>query len=476
MIATLFGPGTVPWLLRHDLRLAGRDMRAAGRRRARTAFTVLTVVVALLHLIGFLAAPTLARLHDEVRAGVLLTGSVAAAGAFALFLSKSISEATDALHQRGDLDLLLSSPLPMRRVLITRLLAIAVMAAFLPIVLVLPLVNGMLLRGHLAWIGVYPVLGSLSLTAASAGAALTFGLLAWIGPRWTVLAARVLATLFGAASFLIAQARFLTPDATRAAIWRAVADSGASGPVWWPARALLGEPWPMLALAALAVVAALAVGAALGRAYASGVVGRTARAGTARDATLARRFGGGAWAALLRKETLLLLRHPGLGTQLFYQFIFLVPGVIAVTHAVPDGTAATPVGVVMLTVMMTGRISRIVAAAPFESDPSAALAASAPVPAGWAARAKLLVTGAMLAVIVGLSLFSVYQQLPRALPAATIASVAAAGTRLWLAAAQPRSLRREGMQGRLSVRGNVLFGVLLDIFWAALGVALSFFV
>ena len=48
----------------------------------------------------------------------------------------------------------------MRRVLATRLLAIAVIAGFLPILLVMPMVNGMVLRGYVAWIGVYPVLAA----------------------------------------------------------------------------------------------------------------------------------------------------------------------------------------------------------------------------------------------------------------------------------------------------------------------------
>ena len=167
--SALLAPGGVLWLLRHDLRLAGRDLRAAGKRQRRTVGTVLLAVVALLHLLGFAMAPMLARLHETDRARALLVGSFALAGAFALFLSKAISEATDALFQRGDLDLLLSSPLPMRRVLTSRLLAIAVNAGFLPLLLVVPLVNGMVLRGEFAWIGVYPVLASLSVVAAAGG-------------------------------------------------------------------------------------------------------------------------------------------------------------------------------------------------------------------------------------------------------------------------------------------------------------------
>ena len=207
----------------------------------------------ILHLVGFLAAPMLAHLHESAQADLLLTGSVAMGGAFTLFLSKAISEAVDALYQRGDLDLLLSSPLPMRRVLTTRLLAIAVVAGFLPILVIVPLVNGMVLHGQFAWAGAYPVLASLALTASAAGAGITFGLLAWIGPHWTRFGARALATLFGAVSFLSTQANFLVPAQMRHAVWQSLRPGEMpAGLQWYPARAALGEKMPMLALAILA--------------------------------------------------------------------------------------------------------------------------------------------------------------------------------------------------------------------------------
>jgi ABC-2 type transport system permease protein len=476
-----FGPGSVPWLLRHDLRLAGRGMRATGTRGGAVAATVLLITIAVLHLLGFAAAPALSALHDRFRADAMLTGSIALACLFALFLSKSITEATEALYQRGDLDLLLSSPLPMRRVLATRLLAIAVIAAFMPILLVLPMANGMVLRGYLAWIGVYPVLGGLSLTAAAAGAGLTFGLLAWLGPRWTTFAARALATLFGAASFLFAQIRFLMSDSTRKAVWQAMlpAANGTGGwfgsPGWWPARALMGEALPMLAMAALGVAAVIGVSAALGQAYGSGVMGHLA-AGRATPAAglAAGRFRRGQFAALLRKEWLLLLRHPGLGAQLFYQFIFLVPGTIALLQIGEATGSRSSAGVVFLTAMMTGRIARVIAVGPFETDDAAALAATAPVPFRDTVRAKLIVTAALLALVIGASLAGVWMQKPAALPAATLASIAAAITRVRLSMARPRQLRRAGLQGRLPGHAGGVLGVMIDLAWGFGGALLSF--
>jgi ABC-2 type transport system permease protein len=475
--AALAPPGSTLWLLGHDLRLAGRDIRAAGAGRSLVVAGILGTTVVLLHLIGFLAAPMLAALHATARGDLLLTGSIAMGGAFTLFLSKAISEAVDALYQRGDLDLLLSSPLPMRRVLTTRLLAIAVVAGFLPILLIVPLVNGMVLRGQFAWAGAYPVLASLALTASAAGAAITFGLLAWIGPRWTRFAARAMATLFGAASFLTTQAGTLLPNQMRLSVWHTLLpDQVPYGVQWWPARAVLGEPMPMLALGALGACAVLLASAGLGQVYGAGVLNARTPAASLGGGAISMRFPAGAFGALVTKEWRLLRRHPGLAAQVFYQFVFLVPGAIALMRmgaATQGSPGGMPGGVVFLTALMTGRIAKILAAGPYEADHAAALAATSPVDTRLLARAKLLVTMAALAVIGGLPLVAIAVRLPHAFPAACVACTGAASTRVWLAATGEKVMKKRGMRGRLSMTSDGLLGVIIDIAWGIAGAVLS---
>jgi ABC-2 type transport system permease protein len=469
---SLVTPGSTLWLLGHDLRLAGRDMRAAGRGRSNVVASVLLITIVLLHVIGFLTAPLLARLHDANRTDLLLVLSISVGGAFTLFLSKAISESVDALYQRGDLDLLLSSPMPMHRVLVTRLLSISVIAGFLPILLVVPLVNGMVLRGQFAWVGTYPVLAALALTAAALGATMTFGLLAVLGPRWTRLAARALATLFGALSFLATQAHLLLPTGTQDTLWRWLTPGASAGwPQWWPARALLGEFWPMLALLLCGVGAVALVSRGLGHVYATGVLNTLSLPRGGSKAGVERRFRGSQRAALIRKEALLLLRHPGLSAQVFYQFLFLVPGSIALTRlGGPHG--GTQAGVVFLTALMTGRIAKILVAPPFEADQAQALTTTAPVSAGALFQAKLAVSLVALLIVGGLPLVGIGLRLPRLLPAAILSSTGAAATRLLLAARRPATLRRPGMQGRMPASADGLLGVIIDVGWGYIGLLL----
>ncbi len=477
------GPGSTLWLIGHDLRLTARDMRATGAGR-RTAFvTVLGSVIVILHVMGFLAAPVLARLNHGCGAAAaphascgdaLLTFTVILSGAFTLFVSKAITEATDSLHQRADLDLLLTSPLPPGRVLMTRLFAIAVIAGFLPIIVILPLVDGMVLRGRFAWVGFYPVLLALALTAASFGAALTYGLLAWVGPRWTRLLARALATAFGAAAFLFTQARMLVPEQTRRHVWTALAPGPADQGwevQWWPARAALGSPVPIAFLLLVAAAAVLATSHLLGRAHGSGVIGTGPVAAHGSAATGQLRFRAGQRLALLEKECRLLRRHPGVMAQTFYQFVFLVPGVIALSR-LGDGKQAGAGGVVFLTTLMAGRISRVLSVPPFEADQAAELAAGSPVAKTAVLRTKLAVASLALLVVTGLPLAGILWRLPYAFPAAAIGTFGTCATRLWLAATGKQKKARRGLKSRLGLTNDGLLGALIDVAWGVAGVVL----
>jgi hypothetical protein len=190
---------------------------------------------------------------------------------------------------------------------------------------------------------------------------------------------------------------------------------------------------------------------------------------------VARRFGGGLFAVLVRKEWRLLVRHPGLGAQVFYQFVFLVPGAVALMNLGDTGWHSAA-GVVFLTAMMTGRITKILVAGPFEADQAAALAVTSPVPQHLVFRAKVVVTVAALAVVGGLPVVGIGLKLPQALPTTCIACAAAASTRMWLALSRPKQLRRAGMQGRLQPSTDGILGVIIDIGWGIFGAVLTFLI
>ena len=124
--------GSVPWLLAHEVRLAWRGMDGkSGEKKSglsgSKAVLILLVGVGLLGLVG--GGVGLAFLVWQFPVGpgpmaaLIVTGAMGAV--LTLMLTHAINASVQALYQRGDLDLLLSSPLKPRVVLTVRLVAIA---------------------------------------------------------------------------------------------------------------------------------------------------------------------------------------------------------------------------------------------------------------------------------------------------------------------------------------------------------------
>ena len=106
--------------------------------------------------------------------------------------------AVDAFYQRGDLDLLLASPVSPVRILTVRAIAIAVNPALLFWALATPFLLPAAVLGHPELLAVYPVIGAMALLATAAGLALAIFLFRVIGPRRTRTVAQVLGAVIGA--------------------------------------------------------------------------------------------------------------------------------------------------------------------------------------------------------------------------------------------------------------------------------------
>jgi ABC-2 type transport system permease protein len=176
---------------------------------------------------------------------------------FSLSLSFTLSQAVQVFYARGDLDLLLSSPLPARRVLAVRCLAMAVASIALYLLLATPVLAVVVGFGHWRWLNVYPVLVSVGLLATSLGLVLAMALFALLGPQRTRTVSQILAAFLGAGFFLAVQLPNMTGDGDSGRLlgfaqrW---IDSDAFSPdgvLAWPARAALGETGPALVMLAL---------------------------------------------------------------------------------------------------------------------------------------------------------------------------------------------------------------------------------
>jgi ABC-2 type transport system permease protein len=457
-------PGSVAWLAGHEFRLAWRDWRsmitAGRRRRGRAIVAILAVFALVMHGIAFAMLPRQIGAGDIDKATLLaITGCLVLS--FSLLLSQSLESVTRAFYARFDLDLILSSPVLARRIFTVRIGIVALSLAAMAALLAAPFVNVLLLRGGWRWLGAYAVVAGLGAAAAACAVALTVALFRTIGPRRTRLVAQIVAAVIGAFFVIVMQAaaimsygslsRFAILESDAVVAHAPEADSL----IWWPARAVLGDPAAMAAVlaASLALLAVVVVMFAprfgahvVAAAGASNPVTRRQRPTAIRPAAPAR--------ALRRKEWTLLLRDPWLASQTLMQLLYLLPPALMLWRSFAAGTAGV-VLVVPVLVMAAGQLAGGLAWLAISGEDAPDLVATAPVPGRQILRAKVeAVMGAvgmifapfLIALAVAAPLTAVIAGLGIA-----IAGAAATTIQLWFRAQAKRShFRRRQTSSRVA--------------------------
>lgn len=328
----MFGPGGVLFLLKHEMLLTWRAFRATGKGRNVRRAIFYTFMTAALGFGGYWAARFLSEVTptpDVFTLGVV--GGVIAI-LFSLMLSQALMLITESLYQRGDLDLLLASPIPQWRVILVRMSAIAINVGLFYLILVAAVCVWLPFFGGWAWIGFAPAILLLTLFATAAALILARILFALIGPKNTRIAAQILGSLIGAAFFIATQIPRFTEDESRAQ---------AMQEVFTAAIPIVGNPASVLSLPAraafglnfdLAIWAAVSLGAFLLAVawYATGFARDAAAiAGLGqrrkRNTRAARNMRSGASPTLVFKEWRLLRRDPLLLSQILLPLLYFFP-------------------------------------------------------------------------------------------------------------------------------------------------------
>jgi ABC-2 type transport system permease protein len=367
-------PGSIAWLLVHELRLGwyGAAVNARGRRRpgvptllAWAAGTVVLHVAAwgLLRKLGpaGMDDPLLA-----VAAAILLY-----AGA-TFMLSTALKASVRALFERGDLDLLLSSPLPSRSIFTVRLLGVTGATAGLFLYLFAPLANVALVLGRPGWLGIYVALGATALLAACVAMLATLSLVRLLGARRTRTLAQVLAAIAGGFLFLLLQWGNLAPDrgaGLPSLLARLLASSalGPASPLWLPGRAALGQLGALLVLAALAAGALVLTVHRTHRFFVKGLqqtAGMPSAAPRRPGASAARPYGfrNNLFDTVVVKEWRLIARDPQLISQVLLQLVYLLPLLLLVVRGDGGPGPGLAAGLTMLCGSLAGALSWIVLA------------------------------------------------------------------------------------------------------------------
>lgn len=477
--------GSLGWLLAHELRLTFRQF--SGLKRKRT-WVGLALLAGLL-LMG--SYPFVMMLRQAPLAASGSFNAIAAAAAlftFSLLVSQTLSMTVLVFFDRGDLDLLLSSPIAPRKVLMVRCLAIAAAPMLLYVALVSPYLIPAVLFADARLLAVYGVLVALMLLGAAAGMAAAIGLFLTLGPRRTKVVGQVLAAAVGAIVFLAIQAPNFAPQsgpALKAAFvgWVRSGAFSTPSPLSWFGRAALAEPLPLIGLLAFSGLFFYAA-AALAGPFCARVAASAAGTATPRPARAVRRarFSARPQTALIRKEWLLIARDPALISQVLLRVLYFVPLALVLMRAnFTPGADMLVIGGCGSIVLFSSQIAGSLAWIAISAEDAADLIACAPIPAPAVRRAKLTAALSPVAVLafVPLVLLLVFHPWAGLMAAlfAFLACYAVVYVNLWYETPQKRSqFRRRGQGSIIANLGEAVLGfafvpvtvlAALGTFWAA---------
>jgi ABC-2 type transport system permease protein len=383
-------PATLTWLAEHELRLGWRDglsMMTAGRRsRVRTVAIALIVFAVFMHLLAWSMVGRYAAygIDPDKPALVVVTGTILLS--WSLLLSQAMESVTRAFYSRSDLDLILTSPVSARKVFSVRIGRIAVSVALVAIFLAAPFINVLAVLGGVRWLAAYGVVAAMGMVAAALAVALTVALFRVIGARRTRLIAQIVAAVIGAAFVIglqiaaIVSYGSLSRFAPLQSGWLIAHAPDPGSPLWWPARAVFGDPAALALVVAVSVAVLAASIAVFSVRFGDHVL---AAAGVSNSVVRQRRWShgfrrGSASHALRHKEWTLLRRDPWLMSQTLMQILYLLPPALLLWRSFRDGASGFILLVPVL-VMAAGQLGGGLAWLSISGEDAPDLVASAPI-------------------------------------------------------------------------------------------------
>ena len=199
----VFKVGSLPWLVRHKLKLIWRQI---GHSRAAKVWLALLSVLILAGSFALIISvlpvlPETGQLKDAVdqfRASFVVSPTLLLF-IFSLFLLGAVAGGLKLFGSSTDLELLLASPLPNSVVVCSELLGLTIELSVTPFVLLTPVVLLLIVRGIWQVLGGYLAVGSIATIAASLGVTIAYLCIRRLGFRLT----RFLVQIFNGSIFFL---------------------------------------------------------------------------------------------------------------------------------------------------------------------------------------------------------------------------------------------------------------------------------
>jgi len=400
--------GTAVWFAQHESRLAWRDwlsMVTAGRRERLPKVAIgIAAFIIFMHFVAYWVVGRYADAVVDKQTLVAVTASLLLS--WLLMISQAMESVTRAFYARSDLDLILASPAATNELFGVRIATVALATTMMALPLAAPFINVLVALGGWRWLGAYGLIVAMGSAATALAVGLTVAMFRVLGAKRTRFVAQVVAAVIGAAFVIGLQIAAILSYGTisRAAVLQSdtllALAPGISSALWWPARAALGEPFPLmvvLAASLMLLAGAIAVVAPRFAEYAIAAAGVShSGAGQARHSV---GFGKTSpRGALRRKEWILLRRDPWLMSQTLMQMLYLLPPALMLWRSFGQGNGALQVLVPVL-VMAAGQLAGGLAWLAISGEDAPDLVATAPVPSRFILRAKIEAVLGVIAVI-----------------------------------------------------------------------------
>lgn len=316
------------WLVLHELRMSLRG----SRRRSVTSIFGLILLAAM--TAGGVALGYVLRdvpIHRGMMSDIIVLAALA--GVMSFMVTQAMIGSQRTLYEVGDLDLLLSAPVPPRTVLAAKLFGIAVAIILTYLTLGLPFLLPIAVMGHPGLLGFAGVAFAAALVAAAVGLALTLTIARIASPRTARTLGQIAAGLVGGIVFLIVQLSN-GGDRRRSVytyLYEQIRKTGiAQTPMGrLPGAAAFGDPVALgILIGGAALIFAIAVWAFQRwflRGYQAAGTHLSPRRGRATRRGIEPLFKSGLFATVFAKEWRLLARDPALAFQIVLRMIYMAP-------------------------------------------------------------------------------------------------------------------------------------------------------
>jgi ABC-2 type transport system permease protein len=330
--------GSLPWLIRNEMRLSWRATTAKIKPWMIGLLVVLGLAIVIVPML-FFAGDVRGKLafNGAPPTWAVVLAQVFLLVSFTFMLSSTITSSVEALFERGDLDLLVSSPLDSKVIFASRALSVALKTFLSSLVLSLLIVIAGIFLGIWQLLGLMLALIALSFIATAFGMLVTLGLVRTIGARRTKTVAQVLSAVVGAAIYLASQSfRFLGNSSTTSGItgWlvRLFRGNVDTSSFWWfPAKAVFLDPISLMLMLVIGVIVLWFTTNLVHNTFILGTQTATTGGGKrlASSPSNSRgkpvKFASGLTRIVMNKEWRLIARDPYLISQLGLQMLYLLP-------------------------------------------------------------------------------------------------------------------------------------------------------